>query len=134
MVEAEEVMEDTCENLQIVKFEVEDIESISIYRSSSMSLKDTSNALKKMININKPTLITGDMNTCFKQNRNNSITKTLEEVGFIQLVQEATQIEGGHIDHVYWLDRTGKWKTPDVERYSPYYSDHDALLVTLKET
>ena len=134
MVEAEEVMEDTCENLQIVKFEVEDIESISIYRSSSMSLKDTSNALKKMININKPTLITGDMNTCFQQNRNNLITKTLEEVGFIQLVQDATHIEGGHIDHVYWLDRTGKWKTPDVERYSPYYSDHDALLVTLKET
>ena len=25
-----------------------------------------------------------------------------------------------------------RWDAPTIERYSPYYSDHDALLVTLK--
>ena len=117
-----------------MKFEIGGIDSISVYRSSIKSLRETRDQLIKVINIDKPTLITGDVNICFQQHRNNSISKSLEEIGFIQLVKEATHIEGGHIDHVYWLDRTGKWKTPDVERYSPYYSDHDALLVTLKET
>ena len=134
MMETEEIRKENSENLQIVKFEIGGIDSISVYRSSIKSLRETRDQLIKVININKPTLITGDVNICFQQNRNNSISKSLEEIGFIQLVKEATHIEGGHIDHVYWLDRTGKWKTPDVERYSPYYSDHDALLVTLKET
>ena len=53
-------------------------------------------------------------------------------MGFCQMVTEATLIEGGHIDHVYWRDlRKPAFEEPVLERYSPYYSDHDALLVTL---
>ena len=49
------------------------------------------------------------------------------------MVTEATHIEGGWIDHAYWLDSARKWKTPALERYSPYYSDHDVLLITLEK-
>ena len=47
------------------------------------------------------------------------------------MIQRPTQIQGGHIDHIYWLDRDGRFAQPSVEFYSPYWSDHDALLVTI---
>ena len=57
----------------------------------------------------------------------------MRSLGFKQLIKEATQIEGRIIDHVYWRDTLNSWHEPDVERYSPYYSDHDGLLVTLRK-
>ena len=68
-----------------------------------------------------------------KKNPRNFITKRLKDNGFVQLVTEATHIEGGWIDHAYWLDSDKKWKTPALERYIPYYSDHDVLLITLEK-
>ena len=51
-------------------------------------------------------------------------------MGFKQLVQVSTHIEGHHIDHVYVLDFQAH-----VELYSPYYTakDHDGLLITIKD-
>ena len=122
-----------CErNLQIMKLELENLDVINVYRSSDKSLVQTAEQLRDFLNTDKSTLITGDFNVCYKGNRNNQITKTLERMGFKQLVREATQIQGGLIDHVYWKDSTQSWDTPVLERYSPYYSDHDALLVVLE--
>ena len=90
--------------------------SINIYRSSSGSIPEALTALKDLIDNSKPNLI----------------TKGLQDCGFQQLVTEATHIQGGLIDHVYWRDvRSPRFEVPTVERYSPYYSDHDALMVTL---
>ena len=50
--------------------------------------------------------------------------------GFNQLVHEGTHIQGRHIDHAYLLDPNGK-VNPIVERYSPYYTDHDGICITL---
>ena len=63
----------------------------------------------------------------------NAVTKMLEGLGFKQLVKDATHVQGGHIDHCYWLDKTKEWELPHLEHYTPYYSDHDGLLVTLKK-
>ena len=52
-------------------------------------------------------------------------------MGFNQLVREATHILGGHKDHVYWKNDNGVWIDPQLELSSPYYSDHDALCITL---
>ena len=87
--------------------------------------------MKSLIDADKPTLITGDFNLCFAKNQNNSITKELTDMGFEQMVMTATHIRGGHIDHAYWRDRNGVWSKPNLEMYSPYYSDHDALLISL---
>ena len=89
-------------------------------------------ALEVLISDEKPTLVTGDFNLCYKKNASNTITRKLEDSGFNQLVTEATHIQGGWIDHVYWRDVASRFSSPVVERYSPYYSDHDALLITLK--
>ena len=82
----------------------------------------------------KATLITGDFNLCLKKNPRNFITKRLQEMGFFQLVTEATHIKGGWIDHAYWMDPNKKWKNPVMEYYCPYYSDHDMLLISLNKS
>ena len=87
--------------------------------------------IQTLINDEKPTLVTGDFNVCFLQNMNNAISSSLIKKGFIQLVQKATHVKGGLIDHAYWKDNSEKWKFPVIEKYSPYFSDHDAILVTL---
>ena len=118
--------------LQVTKLNIKGISSISLYRSSNHSIVEAAKSLRSVINTREATLITGDFNVCTVKDQGNSLTKMLEELGFIQLVSEATHIQGGHIDHCYWLDNKGKWKLPVLERYSPYHSDHDALLITLK--
>ena len=103
-----QIAEATNENLQIVKFKIGEIESINIYRSSNKSTIETSEALMRVVDTSKPTLITGDFNVCLMQERKNVIIRNLEREGFQQLVRNATHIEGGHIDHVYWLDKTAR--------------------------
>ena len=88
--------------------------------------------LESFLDDESTTLITGDMNVCFRQNEKNAISNSLIERGFIQLVDKATHVKGGLIDHAYWKDNSEKWAMPIIETYSPYYSDHDAILVTLQ--
>ena len=46
---------------------------------------------------------------------------------------QATHVMGGLIDHAYWKDTGNIWQTPVIETYSPYFTDHDAILITLKQ-
>ena len=55
----------------------------------------------------------------------------LTNCGFKQFQNEASQIKGGNIDHIYWRDPRGEWNEPSIERDSPYFSDHDRFLITL---
>ena len=95
-------------------------------------MTEVSNVLEELINDDKSTLITGDFNVCFRQNANNVISRNLIQQGFTQLVEKATHVMGGLIDHAYWKDNSDSWQIPQTETFSPYYSDHDAILVTLK--
>ena len=80
----------------------------------------------------RKTIITGDFNICFMENFNNRMVQGLLSLGFDQLVHEPTHIHGRHIDHAYFLDPSERLK-PIVERYSPYYSDHDGICITIPE-
>ena len=125
--------EEVNQTLQIAKFIIGKVSSITVYRSSNHSVVETAKTLTKFIDLRETTLITGDFNVCTKKDPKNAITKALEVLGFKQLVIEATHIQGGHIDHCYWLDKEKKWEWPTLEQYSPYYSDHNSLLITLKK-
>ena len=94
---------------------------------------ETWESLETTLRRQKPILLTGDFNICFNQNRNNILTKNIEKLGFQQLVKKATHVMGGLIDHAYWKDPGDVWEMPVIETYSPYYSDHDTILVTLKK-
>ena len=124
----EEVAE---EKLQIIKISLKALDSINVYRSAGYSLDDTFDKIEELIDDSKTTLIMGDFNVCLQKNPTNGLTRKLTEIGFSQLVTKATHIEGGHIDHIYWRDFLGEWTDPKLEIYSPYYSDHDGILITL---
>ena len=114
--------------MQVMKTVYEKIEVINVYRSSNGLKKELIKKLQQTINLKKLTIITGDFNLCAREEKKNSISMFLEEMGFSQLVEEASHIQGRIIDHIYI---NCKGAVIDIERYSPYYSDHDALLVTL---
>ena len=65
-------------------------------------------------------------------NRTNRLVQGLESNDFNQLVKDATHMRGRHIDHAYWRDLEKTWTEPLLERYSPYYSDHDAICLTIR--
>ena len=52
----EDIIED---NLQITKFTSEDVDSISCYRSEGKSIPETAQKIEALINLEKPTVITG---------------------------------------------------------------------------
>ena len=81
----------------------------------------------------RSTIVCGDFNMCFIENRKNRTTSYLLNNGFKQLVQEATHIDGGHIDHVYW--KSDVTMQAEIEIYSPYYTskDHDAMCISISE-
>ena len=52
----EDIIED---NLQITKFTSEDVDSISCYRSEGKGIPETAQQIEALINLEKPTVITG---------------------------------------------------------------------------
>ena len=117
--------------IQIVKVSLNDLDSINLYRSNNFSISEAWDNLNMMIDLDRTTLITGDFNVCLRKSKTNTISSALSNCGFSQIQHESTQIMGGQIDHVYWRDPTGNWDIPILERHSPYYTDHEAFLLTL---
>ena len=101
-------------------------------RSNSGSKEVLCSRLEDLIDTTKTILICGDFNICNLSEKNNSVTRLLQSYGLIQIVKEPSHIRGRSIDHVY-LKNEGKLAIIDLERYSPYYTDHDAFLLTLEE-
>ena len=119
----------TEENMQLTKLWSLRVDVIVVYRSDKGSPNHLLEHLKKLISPNKTTAICGDFNICYLQTRRNKITKYLEETGFEQFVNEATFIKGSLLDHFYL--RRNEAMDGSVFRYSPYYSDHDAICATI---
>ena len=117
---------------QIAKFKHNVLDIINVYRSQSGNSLELLDHLKKQIEPGRTTIITGDFNICFMENFTNRMIQGLLSLGFDQLVHEPTHIHGRHIDHVYFLDPSNRLK-PMITRYSPYYSDHDGICITIPE-
>ena len=66
------------------------------------------------------------------ENFSSRLIQGIIDLGFHQLVHEATHIHGRHIDHAYILDPNGRMD-PITERHSTYYSDHDGICVILSK-
>ena len=61
--------------------------------------------LKKLINPNRRTVITGDFNFDYLKEKDNVVRVTLESHGFKQLVTKPTTIRGNCIDHAYITEK-----------------------------
>ena len=94
-------------------FNSEKLDVITVYRSSKGSLIELKNHLTELIhNVERAALITGDFNICYMNNSNNQVSKALQDEGFQQLTKNATHIQGGHIDHVYWRNWNDTFASP----------------------
>ena len=122
----------TTDKFQILKFKHKILDIINIYRSQTGHSVELLENLKNMIEPGRMTIITGDFNICFIENFSNRMIQGLLAMGFDQLIHEPTHIRGRHIDHVYYLDQSNRSK-PIIDRYSPYYSDHDGICITLTD-
>ena len=118
------------ENADITKIESEDIDVIAIYRSKEGSLVSLIKKVQHIINYSKSTLILGDMNICNKKMERNEFKNFLEGKGFKQIINKATHIDGGHINHAYVLNIGNFEENPEIELIPKYYSDHDAICVS----
>ena len=119
-------------NFQLTKLTSKNVDVISVYLSDRAISTVVIDSIFKMVDYKKSTILCGDFNICYKQERKNSIISSLERHGFKQLVKESTHIQGGHIDQVY-VKEADSMLSVEVELYSPYYSakDHDALLINV---
>ena len=120
-------------NMQITVLESNELKIIIVYRSEQGNITELYQHIKDDILEEKSTVIAGDLNICYKTQRSNKITQFLENNGFIQLVTEATHTMGRQIDHMYLKIGSTIQKNHSIYRYSPYYTDHDALCLTLKK-
>ena len=115
------------------KLESKKIDVIGIYRSQGGNDKKMIEILKSIVDINKTTIIGGDMNVCVRAHPGNFVTKTITEWGFQQVVTESTHIDGGVIDHIYISlkdDFISKWS---IDYFPKFYSDHDGVGLILWE-
>ena len=106
---------------------------IGIYRSQEGNVTTLIQQLESLITEGKTTVVGGDFNICALANPKNYITQTLIGMGFKQIVNKPTHIEGGLIDHIYLIEGRKKTISYFIEICPKYYSDHDGLGLTLHE-
>ena len=118
------------EGFQIAMISLRGLRILNIYRSSSSSKEAFCDKVEEMLDSSDSPIICKDFNVCGQQEKTTKILRFLASLGLKQLVDGATQIQGRQIDHVYIREEM-KTDVLDIERCSLYYSDHDALLLTL---
>ena len=102
------------EKINITKMHSHDIDIISIYRSKEGSLSSLVEKLELIINMSKSTVVIGDMNICNKKEPENELKTYLEEKKFKQIIEKATHIDGGHINHAYIMNIGNYEETPEI--------------------
>ena len=119
------------EKYQVLSFIDGQCQLLLVYLSSRCHEKDfdeIADALPRMFVSGKKVLITGDFN--FDKSSKNALTRQLEKHDFVQLITTPTHDDGRTIDHCY-VQKDFEAEV-EIELYSPYYSDHDALCINLK--
>ena len=126
------VLDITTNSYQITKISGE-LDIICVYRSVNGDKVDIANHLTQIIDPTKTTIVTGDFNICYHDNKHNVISRTLENLGFSQLVTKSTHLKGGHLDHIYVCQRKPFIGSLTSDTLSPYWSDHEAVTLTLNK-
>ena len=102
------------------------LDIINVYRSSSN--KTFNERLLTLVNPIKPTIISGDIN-CDISEEEVEFAKTLEKLGFHQIVEKPTHDMGRCIDNVFVNHFL--LNSVSVRQMGVGFSDHDCLLIKL---
>ena len=120
-------------DINITMIESEGFDVIAIYRSKEGSMGKLKQKLESIINMSKSVLIVGDMNICNKKMPTNELRKYLEDKTFKQVINRATHIDGGHLNHVYIMNEGNFVESPGIELIPKYYSDHDSICIAWRK-
>ena len=118
---------------QMTKVGSKDIEIINIYRSREC--RNIEILLKNLIEPTKKTIVVGDTNLNYQQQKNQRFVRMMtEELGFQQCVTQPTfdrlpPVYPSLLDHVYVS--SGLKEMVKIEQKCVYFSDHDVILVSL---
>ena len=86
--------------------------------------------LKEFIDLEKTTLLVGDLNYCAAKD-SNALSTFFTRLKFNQLVTLPTHIGGGLLDHAHLRHSKDK-KNAEVKTSTHYFSDHDSVAVILR--
>ena len=118
---------------QMTKVGSEDIEIINLYRSQECQNFEI--LLKNLIEPTKKTIVVGDTNLNYQNQKNQRFVKMMtEDLGFKQLVSQPTfdrlpKMYPSLLDHVYVS--SGLRENVKIEQKSVYFSDHDVIFISL---
>ena len=116
------------EHYQIMSITDGSIQLILVYSSQNCPIIHLVQDLRRMIRSDMIPVVAGDFN--FHKTEPNALTKFFSINNFEQLVQEPTHDDGNTLDHCYVPK--DKKEHFQVKLHSPYYSDHDALLISFQ--
>ena len=101
---------------------------INVYRSAGANDDNFIEDLQQLINLDKDVLILGDFNICYKSHGNNKVFEELKSLGFQQLVEFPTHMEGHLLDLVFSFSTDGLTANK-VSQQSQFFTDHDLIEV-----
>ena len=113
---------------QMNKIISESTDVINIYRSTGANTSEILEDIKALYDGSKHTIIMGDFNICYIKDCSHDIYTTLRNLGFKQLVDNPTHIEGSLIDCVFIACPTNE-VSHTVSQQAQYYTDHDLIKV-----
>jgi exonuclease III len=116
----------TSEKYSGIQLRFDKFDAIFLYLSSGCNKEEILNHLESWILEKRPTVIMGDMNIDY--DKSNKLIKALDNLGFQQLIQEATRISGSLIDHIY-VNKELHCLNVTTQLDGMYYSDHDAITI-----
>ena len=84
--------------------------------------------LENLVGGLKNTILIGDLNICFENERNHIIFREIERIGFSQKIKNPTHEKGGIIDHVFFFSHDNYLQSLDVGQSGQFFTDHDLLI------
>ena len=112
-------------HLHTVKFDI-----IFVYLSAGCNKEEIFSQLESWIERERPTTIMGDFNIEYQ--KGDKLIKSLEKIGFAQMMRESTCDTGSLIDHIY-VNEALKSLGISTQRDSAYYSDHDIITINIQK-
>jgi hypothetical protein len=105
---------------------------LSVYKFAEVSrIDEFTEQILEYVDLSRPVILIGDINIDLLKQPQNKFSKQLKDLRFVQLVNEATHISGGLLDHLYvYFPKDGHCELFKI--HPLYYSDHDAVCCILE--
>ena len=117
-------------SMLFARFQLFDL--LSVYKFAEVSrIDEFTEQILEYVDLSKPVILIGDINIDLMKQQKNKFSKKLKDLGFVQLVNEATHISGGMLDHLYvYFPKDGHCELFKI--HPLYYSDHDAVCCIIE--